>query len=63
MNRINSKKQCFTALNYLVVIYIDMLLYSVLVERILQDLVVLNVLIIEFGSPLHFGKIECSWVY
>ena len=37
-----------------VVIYVDMFLYSVFVESILQYLIVLNVFIVELSAPLHF---------
>ena len=40
--------------NVVVVIYVDMFLYSVFVESILQYLIVLNVFIVELSSPLHF---------
>ena len=43
-------------------IYIDVFLYSIFVESILQNLVVFNEFVIKLGTPFHLGKIECSWV-
>lgn len=42
--------------------YINMLFYSVFIKSILQNFIVLNILIIEFGSPLYFDDTESAWI-
>ena len=43
-------------------VYLDVFLDTVFIEGGLENLVVLNILIIEFGTPFDFVEIEGTWV-